>query len=379
MGRDFIRRLDTGGLSDSDGKPFWQQLYLDWPLLLLLLLLCAGGLVVFYSASGQDQAALNSQTYKLLLAMTVMMVLARINPVFYMKLAPFVYLVSIFLLVAVLALGSHVNGSRRWLELPLVGSFQPSELIKLVLPLLLARFFRDRQMPPTFVDVFVAGLLIVVPALLVASQPDLGTAILIGLSGVLVLWLTGIGWRYLFGVMILGCVSVPLCWPVLREYQRERFWTMIYPEQDPFGSGWNILQSMTAIGSGGVFGKGLLQGSQTYLEYLPERRTDFILAVLAEETGLVGVLALSVLYFLIVLRCAFIAMQTQDAFGRLLVGGLTFTFYAYVFVNIAMVSGLLPVVGVPLPLISHGGTSIVTLLVGFGLIMSIHAHRQIGR
>jgi rod shape determining protein RodA len=212
---------------------------------------------------------------------------------------------------------------------------------------------------------------------LIGIQPDLGTAILIGASGLLVILLAGISWRYVFGAIGLGLMSAPALWYVMRDYQRQRVLTLLNPESDPLGAGWNIIQSKTAIGSGGLFGKGLFQGTQSHLDFLPESQTDFIIAVLAEELGLVGVLVLLTLYVMLMGRGVFMAVQAQDTFGRLLAGSITFTFFVYVFVNIGMVSGILPVVGVPLPLVSFGGTSILTLFAGFGILMSIHTHRRI--
>lgn len=378
MERDFSRTF-SGDLAASR-RPFaWLRLPIDWPLLLLLLILCGGGLVALHSALDQDRAALNSQLVKVLLAFAVMLLLARINPAIYLRFIPLAYLAVLLMLGAVLLFGTEIKGSRRWLKLPYLGGFQPSELMKLVLPMLLAWFFRGRHLPPRLWELLLVAVLILLPVLLVAEQPDLGTAILIGSSGLLVVWLAGIPWRYIWTCALLLLAGTPLFWLFMHDYQRSRVLTLFNPEQDPLGSGWSIIQSMTAIGSGGIFGKGLLQGSQSRLEFLPESQTDFIIAVIAEETGLVGVLTLVFLYLLVVVRCVLISMQARDTFGRLLAGSLTFTFFIYVFVNIGMVSGILPVVGVPLPLISYGGTSVVTLLAGFGLIMSVHSHRQIMR
>ena len=243
--------------------------------------------------------------------------------------------------------------------------------------MMLASYFHDRHLPPLRRHVFWACVMIFIPVLLIGRQPDLGTALLIGASGLLVLLLAGISWRYVFGAILTGLMAAPALWYVMRDYQRTRVMILLDPERDPLGAGWNIIQSKTAIGSGGLFGKGLFQGTQSNLHFLPESQTDFIVAVLAEELGLVGVTLLLILYILLIGRGVIIAIQAQDTFGRLLVGTITFTFFVYVFVNIGMVSGILPVVGVPLPLVSHGGTAILTLFAGFGIIMSIHTHRRI--
>jgi len=247
----------------------------------------------------------------------------------------------------------------------------------LVIPMMLASYFHDRHLPPLRRHVFWACVMIFIPVLLIARQPDLGTSLLIGASGLLVLLLAGISWRYVFSAVLAGLMAAPALWYVMLDYQRTRVMILLDPERDPLGAGWNIIQSKTAIGSGGLFGKGLFQGTQSHLDFLPESQTDFIVAVLAEELGLVGVTLLLILYILLVGRGVVIAIQAQDTFGRLLVGTITFTFFVYVFVNIGMVSGILPVVGVPLPLVSHGGTAILTLFAGFGIIMSVHTHRRI--
>lgn len=281
------------------------------------------------------------------------------------------------MLVMVLFFGYKVNGSTRWLRIPGVISFQPSEVMKLFVPMILAWYFHDRHLPPKAKHVFWAAAMIALPVVLIGVQPDLGTGLLICASGLLVLLLSGIQWRYVFGVLGFACLSAPALWFVMRDYQRQRVLTLFNPESDPLGAGWNIIQSKTAIGSGGLYGKGLYQGTQSHLDFLPESHTDFIIAVLAEELGLIGILVLLLLYLLITGRGLVMAVQAQDTFGRLLSGSIVFTFFVYVFVNIGMVSGILPVVGVPLPLVSYGGTSIMTLFAGFGLLMSIHAHRRI--
>ena len=259
--------------------------------------------------------------------------------------------------------------------MPGLPRFQPSEIMKVAVPLMVAWYFNDRPLPPRFGHLLVALALIAVPAMLVAVQPDLGTAILIIAAGLAVVVLAGLLWRWIGLAGLAAAAALPGLWYVMRDYQRDRVLTLFDPERDPLGSGWNIIQSTTAIGSGGVFGKGLFEGTQSHLDFLPEGQTDFIIAVIAEELGLVGVVVLLLLYLVVIARGLYIATQARHTFGRLAVGGLTLTFFVYVFVNIAMVSGLLPVVGVPLPLVSYGGTSAITLLASFGIVMSIHTHR----
>lgn len=376
MSRDFVRRLEHAGRL-AQQSPLLSRFNVDLPILLLLVLICCIGLVVLYSVLDGNVRLLNSQFVKMAIAFGAMIVVAQINPGIFLRLAPFMYVGAFGLLVVTLWVGTEVNGSARWLRLPGFGGFQPSELMKLALPMLLAWYFHEYHLPPRLIHLLAAATLIVLPVVLVALQPDLGTALLIAASGGMVLLLAGVVWRHVWVGGLLGLASLPVLWPFIRDYQRGRIMTLFNPEHDPLGTGWNIIQSKTAIGSGGLFGKGLQHGTQSHLDFLPESRTDFIVAVLAEELGLIGVLVLLGLYLLLVGRSTFIAIAAQDTFGRLLAGSLTFTFFIYVFVNIGMVSGILPVVGVSLPLVSYGGTSMVTLCVGFGLIMSVHGHRRI--
>ena len=375
MSQDFVRRLP--GSFAGPRSILRDVLHLDIPMILLTMILCAYGLVVLYSAVDKQAAMVVSQAIKIGVAMSAMVFMAQISPVVYLRLAPWLYLISLALLFVVLFMGYQVNGSRRWIRIPGVFNFQPSELMKLVLPMILAWYFHDRHLPPRPKHLFWAAVMIGLPVLLIAKQPDLGTALLIAASGVLVLLLAGISWRYVFSVLGIGLVSAPLLWLVMRDYQRQRILTLLDPERDPLGAGWNIIQSKTAIGSGGLFGKGLFLGTQSHLDFLPESQTDFIIAVMAEELGFIGVVALLILYLLLIGRGVAISVQAQDTFGRLLAGTISFTFFVYVFVNIGMVSGILPVVGVPLPLVSYGGTSMLTLFAGFGMLMSIHTHRRI--
>lgn len=352
----------------------WSYTHLDAWLLILLLLLCGFGLFVLYSASGQDLGYVIRQAVRMGAGFFVMIVLAQLTPRFLGRWAPWLYVIGIGLLVGVILFGVGAKGAQRWLALPGF-RFQPSELMKLVLPLTVAFFLAHRPLPPSFKHVFISLILIGLPTVLIMKQPDLGTSLLIASSGVFVLLLSGIRWRFIFTALGAAGAALPGLWAVMKDYQKQRVLTFLDPESDPLGAGWNIIQSKTAIGSGGVYGKGWLGGTQSQLDFLPESHTDFIIAVVAEELGLIGVLILLSLYLLIIARGLVIAAQAPDSFGRLLAGSLILTFFVYVFVNIGMVSGLLPVVGVPLPLVSYGGTSIVTLMAGFGIIMSIHSYR----
>lgn len=377
MSQDFVRRMPYGSSSLQRKSMIGEKLHLDVALILLLVLICSFGLVVLYSAVGRETAPLMSQLVKIGMATLAMLVMAQIAPVFYLRMAPWLYLLGLVMLVLVLFFGYEVNGSARWLRVPGVFTFQPAEIMKLMVPMILAWYFHDRHLPPRPKHLFWACVMIAIPVVLIGVQPDLGTALLIGAAGLLVILLAGISWRYVFAALGLGLMSLPALWFVMRDYQRQRVLTLLNPESDPLGSGWNIIQSKTAIGSGGLFGKGMFQGTQSHLDFLPESQTDFIIAVLAEEWGLIGVVVLLTLYTLLTARGVVMAAQAQDTFGRLLTGSITFTFFVYVFVNIGMVSGILPVVGVPLPLVSYGGTSILTLFAGFGIMMSIHTHRRI--
>jgi rod shape determining protein RodA len=293
-----------------------------------------------------------------------------------MRLAPWIFLIGLVMLVMVYFFGIEVKGSKRWLRVPGLINFQPSEIMKLVLPLTLAWYFQDRHLPPKARHVFWSVIIIAMPVFLIAFQPDLGTSLIIAVSGLFVLFLAGLSWRIIFFAVGSGILTAPGLWFVLRDYQQVRILTLLDPERDPLGAGWNIIQSKTAIGSGGLSGKGLFQGTQSNLDFLPESQTDFIIAVLGEELGLMGVAFLLGLYLLLIGRGVFLSIQAQDTFGRLLSGSITFTFFVYVFVNMGMVSGVLPVVGVPLPFVSYGGTSILTLFAGFGILMSVHTHRR---
>jgi rod shape determining protein RodA len=351
-------------------------LHLDGPLLAGLLLLCCLGLVVLYSASGQSSSLLIKQLIRLGVAATAMLVVAQIPPKLLKIWTPWLFAAGILLLVMVLVAGEMGKGAQRWLDLGFV-RFQPSEIMKLAVPMMAAWYLMDRPLPPRLTELAVLLLICLLPAALIARQPDLGTALLIAASGIIVILLGGISVRLIVLFGALAVAVAPVLWMNMHDYQRQRVLTFLNPESDPLGSGYHIIQSKIAIGSGGLFGKGWLNGTQAQLEFLPERATDFIFAVMGEEFGLFGLATLLVLYALIVLRGLYIATQAQDTFSRLLAGSISLTFFVYVFVNTGMVTGLLPVVGVPLPLISYGGTSMVTIMVGFGILMSIHSHRKL--
>ncbi|MBU2923870.1 rod shape-determining protein RodA [Colwellia sp. 4_MG-2023] len=354
----------------------WQKLHIDLVLLLGILSLMALGLFIVYSAGGQDIDIVYRQAIRLGVALVVMVAVAQIPPLSYKKWAVPVFVIGILLLVSVLLFGHVGKGAQRWLDLGFM-KFQPSEIMKLIVPIMIAWFISQESLPVKKTTMFFAFILVLMPTLLIAKQPDLGTSLLIASSGIFVIFLAGASWK-LIGVCVgLGSAFAPILWMFLmKDYQRQRVMTFLNPEQDPLGSGYHIIQSKIAIGSGGVTGKGWLQGTQSQLEFLPERHTDFIFAVFSEEFGLVGVGILLAVYLLIVMRGLWIATHAQDAFTKLLAGSITLTFFVYVFVNIGMVSGLLPVVGVPLPLVSFGGTSMVTLLAGFGMLMAISTHRR---
>lgn len=355
---------------------FVRGLHMDIPLLIALVLLSLLGLVTLYSASGQDTDLLMRQGIRLGIAFTVMFVLAQIPPHHIEYWAPWTYAGGLMLLAAVLLFGETGKGAQRWLDLGFV-SFQPSELMKIAVPIMVAWYLSERPLPPARLQLVVALAMIAVPVLMIARQPDLGTSLLIAGSGVFVLLLAGMRWKYFFGAVLTAAACAPLLWYNMHDYQRTRVLTFLDPERNPLGSGYHIIQSKIAIGSGGLYGKGWLNGTQSQLEFLPERSTDFIFAVFSEEFGLIGTIFLMSLYIFIVVRGLYIATQAHDTFTRLVAGSLILTFFVYTFVNIGMVTGLLPVVGQPLPLVSYGGSAMVTVMAGFGIVMSIHTHRKL--
>ena len=350
--------------------------HIDGLLLGGIILLMVLGLVVLYSASGQDLGKTMGQVTNMAVALALMWAVASVPPQHISRLALPMYVLGLLLLIGVALAGDVSHGARRWLNIGFT-RIQPSELMKLAVPLMLAWFFEKREKTLRLRDYGVAALLLVVPVGLIAKQPDLGTSLLIAASGFYVLFLAGVGWRILLGLFLAAALSAPVLWSVLHDYQRQRILTLLDPSQDPLGAGYHTIQSTIALGSGGLFGKGWLNGTQAHLDFLPERTTDFIFAVFAEEFGLIGNLVLLVLYLLVIGRGLVIAANAPTLFSRLLAGSVTLTFFTSAFVNMGMVSGILPVVGVPLPLVSYGGTSMVTLLLGFGILMSIQTHRKL--
>ncbi len=359
------------------GMFFTRGLHIDWPLLAGLLTMATIGLFVLYSAGGQEMDIIYRQLIRLGVAFGGMLVIAQIAPHHLERWAPWLFGVGLIMLACVLLFGHVGKGAQRWLDLGFF-RFQPSEMMKIAVPLMIAWYLSENPLPPSRRSIIFTALIIAIPVALIVKQPDLGTSLLIAASGVFALLLAGISWRLVGGMAFLGAAVAPLVWMFgMHDYQRQRVLTFLNPESDPLGSGYHIIQSKIAIGSGGLYGKGWLNGTQSQLEFLPERHTDFIFAVLAEEFGLFGILVLLSVYLFIIGRGLYIAYQAQDTFARLLAGSLTLTFFVYLVVNIGMVSGMLPVVGVPLPLVSYGGTSIVTLMAGFGILMSVHTHRKL--
>lgn len=349
---------------------------IDFVLLFGLIAISGYGLLVLYSASGGSERMFTNKVIQVSLGMGVMLVMAYIPPRFYERVAPYLYLVCLVLLILVDLVGETSKGAQRWLNLGFV-RFQPSEIAKLAVPLMVATYLGKRPLPPDFRDTFIALGMIIIPTLLVAMQPDLGTAILVCAAGIFVLFLAGLSWKLIMGGVVFLAGFIPIMWfYLMHDYQKTRVMTLIDPEKDPLGAGYHIIQSKIAIGSGGIEGKGWMEGTQSQLEFLPEPHTDFIFAVLSEEHGMLGVLVLLGIYLFIIARGLMIGAKSATTFGRILSGGTSLLFFVYVFVNIGMVSGILPVVGVPLPLFSYGGTSYVTLMAAFGLMMSSYVYRE---
>ncbi len=371
MSQSRTRRTLTAG-----GRTL-RALGLDGPLTGVLALIVCIGILVVYSASGQNVKMVEHHLGNIAIAITALLVLAKFSSPQYLRLfTPAAYVIGILLLAVVAVTGHIGKGAQRWLDIGFL-RFQPSEIMKLAVPMMCAWYMHERPLPPTFWDLIVMGVLIMIPTAMIVVQPDLGTALLIAASGLIVMLLAGMDFRIIL-------VSIPLlgtgawgAWHFIHDYQRQRILTFLNPETDPLGAGYHIIQSQIAIGSGGVFGKGYMNGSQAQLEFLPERSTDFIFAVIGEEFGLLGQLLILTLYGAVIGRALYLSMQGQDTFARLTGGAIALSFFVYVFVNSGMVSGILPVVGVPLPLISYGGTSMVTLLAGFGILMSLHRHRKL--
>ena len=372
----FLRYSIRDGLHLKNNSSYWHKLHLDPWLLSLLILNAILGLIVVYSASAQDMGLVFKQGFSFLLGFVALFVCAQVPPKVYQAFSPYLYAVSLVLLIAVFFIGEVRMGARRWIAIPLLGSMQPSELMKFAMPLMITWFLSRNALPPRIFHILISLVLIVIPLLLVALQPDLGAGILILTSGLFVLFLAGISWKLILGSMGLVMLFLPIAWTfLLKKNKKKRITTLIDPEADVLGSGWNIIQSKIAIGSGGFSGKGYLQGTQSHFGFLPERHTDFIMSTYAEEFGFIGVVILFSLYAAIIIRCFMIGLNSFNNFGRLIVGSLALSFFLYVVVNSDMVSGIFPVTGDPLPFMSYGGTAIITLLAGFGIVMSVHTHR----
>jgi rod shape determining protein RodA len=354
----------------------WTMLHLDSPLFFGLLALCTIGLFTLYSATNQNIAMVEKQAFRMVLGFILLFVFAQISPRTLRKWAPWLFAMGVFLLLAVLLIGHVEQGSRRWIVFGPI-RFQPSEFMKIVVPMAIAWFFSEREIPPRYQTLLIAAVMLAVPFLLVAKQPDLGTAILIGSAAAAVIIFAGIRWRYVFCILAAIAASMPLLWHFMHDYQKKRILVFLNPESAPLGDGYHIIQSKIAFGSGGIFGKGWLHGTQSHLSFLPAHTTDFVFALCGEELGLIGCAIILLIYFAVFLRCLFISMQAHNTFTRLLSGSLSVMFILSAFINIGMVIGILPVVGVPLPFISYGGSSIVTMMASFGIIMSIHTHKKL--
>lgn len=358
-------------------RTIWFRLHIDLPLLFGILTLMSIGLAVQYSASGENYQQVVRFMVRSGIALVVMFFLAQIPPMVYRRWSVHFYALGICLLTAVLLFGHVGKGAQRWLDLG-VTKFQPSEIMKLIVPMMIAWYLSRYHMPPRFKHIIIGFILVLVPTFMIAKQPDLGTSILIASSGFFAIFLSGMSWYLLALMAAMAPIVGYVLWEFfMHEYQKQRVLTFLNPETDPLGSGYHIIQSQIAIGSGGLQGKGWLQGTQSQLEFIPERHTDFIFSVFSEEFGLFGVVLLLAIYLFIIARGLFISVKAQETYGKLLGGAIILTFFVYIFVNIGMVSGLLPVVGVPLPLVSYGGTSMVTLLAGFGVLMSISTHKRL--
>ena len=352
-----------------------QLLKLDGPLFLLITIACLLGVFVLFSASNESSEVLIRQLFRISVAFIALLITAQLPSDLIKRLSPWGYFFGLMLLSLVLFLGDIGQGAQRWLDIGI--RFQPSEIMKLAVPMMVAWYLHEKKLPPSGKQIFIIFILILIPSILIAKQPDLGTSLLVFISGMLIIFLAGIPFRYISALVLMAIPSSVVLWKLMQDYQRQRVITLLNPDSDPLGAGYNIIQSKIAIGSGGLFGKGWTNGSQVQLEFLPEKSTDFIFAVIGEEFGLLGLLSLLILYTLIITRSLYIASQAPDLYSRLLAGSISLTFFVYVFVNAAMVIGLMPIVGIPLPLISYGGTSMVTLMIGFGILMSISSNRKL--
>ena len=360
-------------MSSYKQDSFTNKLHIDLPILIGIGLLFIVSMLVLYSAKS-DLVLLQKQAIRMLISVVLMIIVAHIPPRLFKSWSIFLYIIGLLILVLVFGVGITSKGAKRWIELGWI-RFQPAELMKLAVPMMVAKTFHEHVLPPSLKILFIAGAYIIFPSLLIALQPDLGTAILVASSGCLVIFFSGIKWRQVFCLSGTGMLAMPLFWMMLKDYQKDRILMLFSPENDPLGRGYQIIQSKIAIGSGGIYGKGWLNGTQAHLEYLPERTTDFIFAVFGEEFGLIGIIFLFLIYSFIIIRGLYIGAKAQDTFNRLLAGSISMVLFVYVFVNVGMVCGILPVVGVPLPLISYGGTSLVIIMVSCGMLMSIQSHR----
>ncbi|AKC32210.1 peptidoglycan glycosyltransferase MrdB [Candidatus Pantoea carbekii] len=355
-------------------KSIWMRIHIDPIFISIIITLLIYSMIITWSASGQNLYMMQRKTIQIITGLVIMLAISQLPPRIYENWAPYLYTLCIILLITVDAFGHISKGARRWLDVGLI-RFQPSELAKIVVPLMVSRFINRHVCPPTTKNTWITLIIIFIPVLLVAAQPDLGTAVLITASGLFVLFLSGISWKMISITLILCAVFSPILWFFfMQDYQRDRVIMLLNAESDPLGAGYHIIQSKIAIGSGGLFGKGWLHGTQVQLDFLPECHTDFILSVLAEEFGLVGVLLILLLYILLIIRGMIMATCAQTTFGRVMIGNLMLILFVYIFVNMGMVSGILPVVGIPLPLMSYGGSALIMLMTGFGIIMSIHTH-----
>ena len=370
----FLRHSARDGLSIKYNSSRWTKLHLDPWLFCFLLLNAALGLMVVYSATSENSGMVVRQAISFGVGFVVMFLCAQVPPKVYQSISPYFYIFGIFMLLLVFVIGERRLGATRWITLPGVGSMQPSEVMKFAMPLMMAWYFSQRPFPPKLIHIFIALMLLGVPFVLVALQPDLNIGLII--PGIFVLFLSGMSWRLIFGAFTVLAIAAPLLWMfLLQEYQKKRILTLFDPESDALGAGWNIIQSKIAIGSGGTMGKGYSSGTQSHLGYLPEHHTDFIMSTYAEEFGFIGVFLLFSLFTAIIIRCLMIGMQSFHNFGRLYAGAMGLTFFFFVFLNSGMVSGILPVTGDPLPLMSYGGTAVISMLAGMGIVMSIHTHR----
>ncbi|WP_374664285.1 rod shape-determining protein RodA [Acinetobacter sp.] len=370
----FLRQSARDGLSIKHDASRWTKLHLDPWLLCFLIINAMLGLMVVYSATAGDSGMVMRQATSFGVGFIIMFLCAQVPPKVYQAVSPYFYIFGLFMLLLVLAVGETRLGAKRWITLPGIGSMQPSEVMKFAMPLMMAWYFSNRAFPPKLIHIIVALVIMMVPFLLVALQPDLNIGLII--PGIFVLFLSGMSWRLIAGALGVLAVAAPLLWMFfLQEYQKKRILTLFDPESDALGAGWNIIQSKIAIGSGGMTGKGFTEGTQSHLGYLPEHHTDFIMSTYAEEFGFIGVFLLFSLFAAIIIRCLMIGMNSFHNFGRLYAGATGLTFFFFVFLNSGMVSGILPVTGDPLPLMSYGGTAVISMLAGMGIVMSIHTHR----